>query len=106
MTIAFPKKLPDMPKGNWKAGLPFAPRTSTPDKQKKKESTAPPKTISKKKEKSVHLDKPPSKSNQAFPKPPPKEKKTPKPLKRTPLPPPTKPIAQMGKKRKERILTD
>lgn len=105
MTIAFPKKLPDMPKWNWKSGLPFAPRTSTPDKPKKEKATAPPKP-SKKPEKKPPLDKPTSKSSLAFPKPIPKEKKTPKPLKRTPLPPPTKPIAQMGKKRKERILTD
>lgn len=102
MTIAFPKKLPDMPKGNWKAWLKFAPRTSTTDKPKKEKTTAPPK-VSKKPEKKPTLDKPPEKSNLAFPKPPPKEKKKPKPLKRIPLPPPTKPIAQIWKKKRERI---
>ena len=34
------------------------------------------------------------------------EKKAPKPLKRTPLPPPTKPIAKIGKRKKERILEE
>lgn len=102
MTIAFPKKLPDMPKWNWKAGLKFAPRTSTPEKPKKEKATAPPKP-SKKPEKKPPLDKPPEKSSLAFPKPIPKEKKKPKPLKKTPLPPPKKRIAQIGKKRRERI---
>lgn len=102
MTIAFPKKLPDMPKGNWKAGLKFAPRTSTPEKPKKEKTTAPPK---KKKMDDLLLEvdtSPPLK----FAKPTKTPKKAPKPLKRTPLPPPTKPIAQMGKKRKDRILND
>lgn len=103
MWIAFPKKLPDMPKGNWKAGLKFGPKISSSDKPKKEKATAPPKGPSKKKEKPIPLDKPQEKSLQAFPKPPPKEKKKPKPLKRTPLKPPMKPIAQVWKKKRERI---
>lgn len=100
MTIAFPKKLPDMPKAGWKDWFDKFKIATTAKKEK---ATAPPKGPSKKKEKPIPLDKPPEKSLQAFPKPPPKEKKKPKPLKRTPLKPPTKPIAQIGKKRRERI---
>jgi hypothetical protein len=42
----------------------------------------------------------------AMPEKPKAEKKAPKPLKRTPLPPPTKPIAKIGKRKKERILEE
>ena len=97
--------LPPMPKAGWKKDFDAFQLKET----KKKESTAPPKEkkkLSKKPEKIEQLDKPTSKSSLAFPKPQPKEKKKPKPLKRSPLPPPTKPLAQMGKKRKERILTE
>ena len=100
--MLFPKKLPDMPKAGWKKDF------DAFQLKDNRKATAPPKEkkSSKKPEKKPPLDKPLEKSSLAFPKPPPKEKKNPKPLKRTPLPPPTKPIAQMGKKRKERILTD
>lgn len=100
MAIAFPKKLPDMPKAGWKDWFDKFKLATTAKKEK---ATAPPKGPSKKKEKPIPLDKPPEKSSLAFPKPPPKEKKKPKPLKRTPLKPPTKPIAQIWKKRRERI---
>ena len=103
MAIAFPKKLPDMPKAGWKDWFDKF-KLSTPAKKEK--ATAPPKEkkkLSKKPEKTPPLDKPPEKSSLAFPKPPPKEKKKPKPLKRTPLKPPTKPNAQIWKKRRERI---
>lgn len=75
--MLFPKKQAEMPKGNWKAWLAFSPKTSTPEKKKP--------------------EKPQKES------PPPKPKKE---LKRTPLKPPKKPIAKIGKKRKERILSD
>lgn len=81
----FPKKLPDMPKAGWKKDfdafqLKDNRKANAPPKEKK--------PVSKKPEKKESLDKP---------------KKVPKPLKRTPLKPRTKPIAQIGKKRKERI---
>lgn len=102
MTIAFPKKLPDMPKAGWKKDFDAF---QLKDNRKSEKKTEPPKKkpVSKKPEKEPPLDKPPEKSKLAFPKPPPKEKKKPKPLKRTPLPPPTKPIAQIWKKKRERI---
>lgn len=40
---AFPKKLPDMPKGNWKAWLAFSPKIAT--KEKKEKETKPVKEL-------------------------------------------------------------
>lgn len=99
------KKLPDMPKWNWKAWLAFSPRTSTPEKPKKEKATAPPNKVNKK-VKTVDILPPDVNKKIAFPKPTPKEKKKPKPLKKTPLKPPTKPISKIGKKRKDRILNE
>lgn len=41
--IAFPKKLPDMPKGNWKAWLAFSPKIAA--KEKKEKETKPQKEL-------------------------------------------------------------
>ena len=93
-----------MPKAGWKKDFDAFQLKET----KKKESTAPPKTKTKAPKKKMDdlilgIDTSPQLK---FAKPQKAPKKTPKPLKRSPLPPPTKPLAQMGKKRKERILTE
>lgn len=67
----------------WKSGLAFSKMAPMPSKWWKRELPG------------SHIASMPWKA--------PKEKKPPKPLKRTPLPPPTKPIAKIGKRKKERI---
>lgn len=70
----------DVAKPNWKAWLAFSKTFAKPDKNWKKDLPFSPKIAEKVKKVTT--------------------------LKKTPLPPPTKPIAQIGKRKKERILEE